>query len=535
MIGRRSNWWLRIWSGGLLASLTLVSQTVRAQGENADTFAALLERGEAERVIELLAPRVRNLDVSQANTYREFVGVLLAAYRDSVRCREGVELLESLAARGAPLGAVEFAAATEVFSECGRLARFGELLDAAIADAPEDVELRVERARLRHSLGRHEAALEDLARARAHGHSNARTLYLEGLCRQELGDVNAAELALRAALAADAGHALVEFELGRLLLRDGRARAALPLLKDSFIQQPRSPATLFNLQLALDRNGASEEALRVRAAFAKLSAQAEREKDLVQAVRVNSGEPRTIAELAEFFLEVGRPSKALPLAQRVFRSDPQNVHLRVLRARALLASGRVADAELALRAALELDSDQPQLKLWLAELAARDSRLAEADAWLGACRGQVDEARVLLLDGELAARRQRGFEAAAEPIMKAIVGSTSESPATRLEAILALVDLAVAFHRQPQIDAWLTAAAAREPKQPEYELGRGVLALESSDFAHARARFDASRRIDPWLSATYRFFAQLEERVGNTDVAREHRLQASYLRALAGS
>ena len=69
-----------------------------------------------------------------------------------------------------------------------------------------------------------------------------------------------------------------------------------------------------------------------------------REKDRVQAVRVNRGAPSALLDLARFYLEEGRPAKALPLLERALRKEPKRLPLLVAHGRALKSLGRIAGA-----------------------------------------------------------------------------------------------------------------------------------------------------------------------------------------------
>jgi tetratricopeptide (TPR) repeat protein len=91
----------------------------------------------------------------------------------------------------------------------------------------------IELARLDLDESQPERALEHLDRAAAAGAPTARSLLLRGMAEEALGRDGPAETAFRRALELEPDHPKVLFQLGRLLVRTGRAEEGLPLIQRS--------------------------------------------------------------------------------------------------------------------------------------------------------------------------------------------------------------------------------------------------------------------------------------------------------------
>jgi Flp pilus assembly protein TadD len=114
--------------------------------------------------------------------------------------------------------------------------------------------------------------------------------------------------------------------------------------------------------------------------------------------------PAQVQRLGEVqrLLGSGRAGEAVPLAQAVAAQAPRAPDAQHALALSLAATGRIADAEIAFRAALELAPAQPMIVTNYARMLRRHARAAEAVALLGGVADAVSPQAPLLAELGLA-------------------------------------------------------------------------------------------------------------------------------------
>ncbi|MEE8142387.1 MAG: tetratricopeptide repeat protein, partial [Planctomycetota bacterium] len=485
-----------------------------------------LAAGQTEMAITALEP------LASADDPRAWL-LLAKAYRQSHRLEKGWALAESLAARflaGEITLSAELAQAmAPLFAEQGRLARAQEVLSRALRVYPEEPDLHLEQARLHFSLLEYSAAVEACRKAQALGKDSSALYYVLGTSLAVLGERAEAEPTLQRSLEKNPRHVDARFELAKLKLRAKEYAKAIAELKRCLVLQPRHLAALFNLGNALVQSGNREEGRRTLKAFQHYNRLAEQEKDLRDTVRVNREDQQALVELALFYVNQKQPRRALPLLERAMARELDRTELLVGFGKSLSAVGRDAEARDTLTRALQLDAKLTPVRILLVEILARLNELDAAGRMLASCKKQVSPSRWFLAQGEIAARRGLGWEGAAPAIRKSI-----EADPSNLEAILAWVDLAVAYQKVALAESALRAWGGAHPRNPRFPLGLGVLALEGKRTREALQALDTARRLDPWFPATHTFLAQWYRRTGDLPQSLETEKHARYLQILWG-
>jgi thioredoxin-like negative regulator of GroEL len=202
--------------GRRLASEALVAQADRLQSQGQEALGLVVEKLAAalelrpddlvlgERLLDLQVPllRVDDARALAARLYPGEAGRGARLYWEG-RCRDAL---------------TDKAGARESFEQ-------------ALAAQPEHAGARLELARLDIEEGAFERALERLAPLPEGGQHAARRLLLTGLAEMGLHRDGPAEEHLRAALALEPANLKTRYQLGRLLLRTGRADEGQALLK----------------------------------------------------------------------------------------------------------------------------------------------------------------------------------------------------------------------------------------------------------------------------------------------------------------
>lgn len=260
-------------------------------------------------------------------------------------------------------------------------------VDAAIALAPEEAELHLQRAGLLIA-GRDLAAAGDaLSRSTSLDPNQLASYVLQAHLAIARRDLDEAERLTRTAARVAADHPQVATLEGTLALHRGDADRALALLARASEQLPGDPRVLFSLGFAYLQKGhfafaerAFQEVIELnppgtalRAFVAQLAQRQGRIADAIEAMRQvlaqPDGDTPAMHRLAgEFELQAGRPADALPHLKQALAAWPGE--RRTLQG--LLVAwerlGAVDEARATLEAALATDSRAHDL--WLARLAA---------------------------------------------------------------------------------------------------------------------------------------------------------------------
>lgn len=268
------------------------------------------------------------------------------------------------------------------------------LLDAATAADPEAVAPLSMLGRAYSQLRDYEAAEAALRQAVAWGDGSPSTLVFLGAALWENGRLDEAEEIYERAVEGSGRQPQALAQLGRLLLWRGRYEEAVPLLSEALERQPHAVEVNLDLAEALRGCGRNDEAIAafeavVRAApdlmkarygLARLLAQrgdteASREQFDAYQHLYQADQERAISDerwngaldLARHRLAQNQPAEALSQLEAL----PETVDVLELRSRALLALGRDEEAVATLQRAVVLDPGRAALRRRLGELRAR--------------------------------------------------------------------------------------------------------------------------------------------------------------------
>jgi len=204
-----------------------------------------------------------------------------------------------------------------------------------------------------------------------------------------------------------------------------------------------------------------------------------------------AGPDRGLA-LAEHYLEIDRPDRALELLERADGDWLQESGYWRVRARALVRLDRHADAIRAVEQGLAIDGNDPNLLALLAACRAETGDLAGAErALLTALRGRPEDPW-LLSQYALLAARGRQFDKAAKLLDEAHRLAPEDETVMRRRLVLA-------YLRGDHSEAARQGKALLE-QDPEAEYGHYVLghiASERGRYREADRRFAAAVSIDP--------------------------------------
>jgi tetratricopeptide (TPR) repeat protein len=447
-------------------------------------------------------------------------------------------------------------------------------LERALAAAPADPYLRLERARLLFDLGRIDEASAEIAAARAGAPEEVEALRLQG--RIEMARAPDEPDAVESALEAfgelrrrDPNDVEVLVSLGQLYLAGGRAELAAEALDEALRLRPGNgwiESLRARAVAALDDEDAVRlqgEALRrdpnllaARLELAERLGRAGRNAEaaalLEAAPEAQKSRPELTERLARQLHFAGETERALPLAEAAVAARPHAPGARRLLGRIGIALGRFAAAEEALAPlAAEALADEAVAELLLralegqgkvesaAELlAARRDRFAREAQPRLALAAELDRARLWLrhrrfaeaagaaaevaaardpeLAGEAVALRCEALAAAglgqeALAVAAAAAGVPALPPTLTLELLLAL-----GREQEAGREAARLLAAA-----PGLELRVGAAYHEHERWAEAEPLLEAALAAEPEsLEATFRL-AACSERLGKIERAVE--------------
>ncbi len=300
----------------------------------------------------------------------------------------------------------------------------------ALAQAPGRIDATLTLGVALEALGEREEARAVYRQAVVLAPRSAAARLGLGRSEEALGDRDAAAPHYEQARSLPDGGAEAVWRLAALRLEQGRAAEADPLLEGLTIEAQLEPAAALRLALAeenagrgakagvrlrearrrhpdapalalaqaslLEKHGQLEEALRVREealartpdvaalenavawTLLRLGRDLDRALGLAQAAARRSGdEPNVLDTLAELHLVRGEPAAALSAADRALAVGSASARLLYLRAAALAALGRPAQARRALERSLALREDEAPAP-WLAERQRLAQRLGVA-------------------------------------------------------------------------------------------------------------------------------------------------------------
>jgi tetratricopeptide (TPR) repeat protein len=290
---------------------------------------------------------------------------LAAAYAQRGEANRAAAVLERLG-RDA-LAPEEWLEGAVTWYHCRRPEQAVAWAQQGVVRAPENGAARGVLARCLLAAGRPEAARDALATAfplpgaqsAGRDRSDSRLEFWQGRA-----EVRCRHAALRAAgrerlarlAAAEPANAPAAFEAGRALLLAGEARRAVPLLSAAAVsgyQEVRCYEGLSRAYAALGRRSealwARGRSLTYRGRFAEAAAA------LRGSLALAPARPLAYVDLARALHADGRLPEAVAVLERAQQALPDDMDVRLLKAKLLLQMERIADVTRELRAAAELD------------------------------------------------------------------------------------------------------------------------------------------------------------------------------------
>ena len=263
----------------------------------------------------------------------------------------------------------------QTVEEARALARAGQLDEAVraytrVLDArPNDVEARMERARILGWLHRHADALADYDRVLALTPRDVDAILGRARALVRLDRIDEAREVLEKTATDYPDVADVHLALGAVALRQGRTDEALRAFARARELAPTDPAPLIGLGRA---RAAAGDAAGAAAARQEALAAFDRRLDAEPSDRdARVGRAQLLAGL-------GRTEEALADYDRVLAADPRDVEAMVGRVPLLLRQDRLDDAETAGRAAVARDPKSAEAWVTLGNVLTRQQRLDDA-------------------------------------------------------------------------------------------------------------------------------------------------------------
>jgi putative PEP-CTERM system TPR-repeat lipoprotein len=246
-------------------------------------------------------------------------------------------------------------------------------------------------------------------------------------------------------------------EQGRAFMEKGDYKAATLELKSTLQEQPKN----------------RDARLMLGKAYLASDAYAEAEKELAKARELGVNDDLSLPLLAKALLRQGQPKKVIELAVPTSGLSPQSqVAFQTIRASALLALDKRAEAESAIHSAMQIDAQYPELLLLKARLALVDKKPAEAmqlaDASL---RRDAKFADALYLKAALL--KQDGKEGEAIKLYQQIVGNDPK----QVSAHLGIAEIQVQAGKLEVAEKSIQAAEKIAGNTPQVKYSRGVFEL----------------------------------------------------------
>ena len=323
--------------------------------------------------------------------------------------------------------------------------------------------------------------------------------YVRGLALRHLDRLDESEIALRAALQIDPGHADALFNLGAVLARQGQLEAAAAFLRKAAGLAPSKADVRYQLSQVLRRVGDRAGAERELDEFRRLRAQQQ------QDARVS-----VLMQRADRSISRGRPDEAKGLYQQVIRQDPANVEAHLNLGVAYEQLGRGPLAEAMFRKVLELQPEHASAHLNLGLKLAANGAFEDALA-------SIEEALRLAPDN-LAARQGLAMVLTrldrpqdALPHFEAIARLSPDSVDARINLGIALAE---GGHRAEALNEFREAVQlAPDDFRTHYNMGRALNDL--GQIAQAREALAQAIRLNQAYVPALQLLGQIERTAGN--------------------
>jgi tetratricopeptide (TPR) repeat protein len=233
-----------------------------------------------------------------------------------------------------------------------RLPQALDILDQALESSPDELSLHVYRAVVLEGLGRSKEALEAVTLAVEIGPEAA---FLQGLLGQSLrnlGRLDEALVALTAAAELDPENLRIQDNLGAVLFRLGRFDEAVVAYRKAIELDPAESRMHWNAGLALLNLERFEEAV----------------GELREAAAAELDNPGVQVDLGVALGLAGHPEEALEVFRSAAELEPANARLGNGEANLLRRLGRFAEAEEAIRRAINADAGESVPRFTLSEI-----------------------------------------------------------------------------------------------------------------------------------------------------------------------
>jgi tetratricopeptide (TPR) repeat protein len=203
-----------------------------------------------------------------------------------------------------------------------------EQFRGALELRPDLFEARILLAISLVELGEIDEAAELLRACLEQRPQNAEAMWRLAQCEVERGEVAVARELLEK-LTTDHPHlAAALVDLAKIELDDGNIERAERLLSDAVTQAPNDDAAQYNLSLALERLGRSDEAAEHMARARELQDLRNRLKDAMDRVNADPADLDAQCDAAEICLELDDRQQAASLFGAVLARDPQHARAR---------------------------------------------------------------------------------------------------------------------------------------------------------------------------------------------------------------
>ena len=316
--------------------------------------------------------------------------------------------------------------------------------------------------------------------------------FLEAFQRAQ-GATPVGKLLARIAMAEGNADRAVEILEGYVAAQPGDGQA-LALLASAHLSQGRHARATALLQQALrvGNGGADDAGLRTGLGLSLLGGgrAGDAVAELERAFGADSTQTQAGAALVALFLQADQPAKALELAQRLVRQQPDDARFSNLLGTALLRSADTAGARAAFERAAALDAGFDQAQFNLARLdAASKAYDAAADRLTAVLKRHDRPAEVMVELAALAEQRGRPAEAQAWLEKAEAIAAPRDT-----RAGLALVELHLRHGRPSSALGAAGRTAAKRPDDLPVLLASARAQLAGRDAAAARSTLAAAGR-----------------------------------------
>jgi tetratricopeptide (TPR) repeat protein len=397
--------------------------------------------------------------------------------------------------------------------------------------------------------------------------------YLLGLAYRGLEQYPQAEEQLRTAAAIEPDHADLQFNLGLVMLRSGRAKEAVPHLQKAIQLDPAAEAPRLQLAIALkDLNQAqnsakvyqdvreTEQANLLKNQFTTEGAKAnqflaagqaaqaaelyrqmlkiqphdahtyynlslaldleerfaEERQALETAVKLDPTLAQARSKLGLLDMSQGHPADAIQNFKKAIEIDPQLTEAQVNLATIYDGKGEVKEAEALLRRAIENDPKYAQAHFNLGLVLAQQQRFPEADSELETAVG-LDASNLNAQTALAEVEAREGKTENSIAILRKVVAARPDNFQDHLNLGIALAD-----HLEVEAAlAEFTKAVTLNPGSAVAHYNRGRLLLDERHFEDAKPELEKAVSLNPHFGDAVYLLAVTERQLGEPEKSLE--------------